>query len=288
VSVINRAGDIMTGVGGLMHEVKSDQEIFIRPIQVGVFSEFELVVRPTTSFNALDFFIESPNSLIQVALADSISNWTNETSTPSGNSFGFSGFGAIDESQTISPDQETVIAKITATGDSAKEFEIHLRDVSLGNETLTDQNITLDRATVENGTVTFTPEDDSIVWIDGILSYSRASRAINAQDALEAFRLALNQSTTSGSRSAEDYISADFDRNGSVSTNDALEILSYALRKPNYDAEWVFVDSEADLSRIGRRSSNYDTGKTLTEMNPTESAILIGILLGDVNDSFNY
>ena len=48
------------------------------------------------------------------------------------------------------------------------------------------------------------------------------------------------------------------------------------------------MDAEADLSRVGRRSSSYDTGKTLTEMNPAESAILIGILLGDVNDSFNY
>jgi hypothetical protein len=278
----------MTGVSALMHEVTSDKQIFIRPVQAGAFSEFELVVRPTTTVNALDFFIENSDSSIHVVLSDAISSWTSDTSTPSGNSFGFAGFGAIDESQTILPDQETVIARITAAGDSAKEFEIHLRDVSLGNEVLTDQSFTLDRATIENGSVTFTPEDDSSVWIDGFLSYSRASRAINAQDALEAFRLALNQSTTSGSRTAEDYISADFDRNGSVSTNDALEILSYALRRPNYDAEWVFVDAEADLSRVGRRSSSYDTGKTLTEMNPAESAILIGILLGDVNDSFNY
>jgi len=271
-----------------MHEVSADQQIFIRPVQLGASSDFELVLRPTTTINALNFFIEDSNSLGEVVLTTAISNWTNDVDTSTANVFGFVGFGAIDDSQAIMANEETVIARFTTSGDTHKAIEIALTDVSLGDQVLADRTITFDSALVDNSSITFTPEDNSIVWLDGLLSYSRTSRAINAQDALEAFRLALNQSTTSGSKTAQDYISADFDRNGSVSTNDALEILSYALRRPNYDAEWVFIDTEADLSRIGRRSSSYDTGKLLTDMDAAESAVLMGILLGDVNDSFNY
>ena len=288
MSFINRSGDSMSGVSGLMHEVSADQQIFIRPVQLGASSDFELVLRPTTTINALNFFIEDSNSLGEVVLTTAISNWTNDVDTSTANVFGFVGFGAIDDSQAIMANEETVIARFTTSGDTHKAIEIALTDVSLGDQVLADRTITFDSALVDNSSITFTPEDNSIVWLDGLLSYSRTSRAINAQDALEAFRLALNQSTTSGSKTAQDYISADFDRNGSVSTNDALEILSYALRRPNYDAEWVFIDTEADLSRIGRRSSSYDTGKLLTDMDAAESAVLMGILLGDVNDSFNY
>ena len=288
ISFINRSGDAMSGVSGLMHEVAADRQIFIRPTQLGDSSDFELVVRPTTTINALDFFVEDSNSLSEVVLTAAVSNWTHATDISTANVFGFSGFGAIDDSQAIMAGQETVVARFTSSGDSHKAVEMSLTDVVLGGQVLADRTITFDSALVDNSSITFTPEDNSIVWLDGLLSYSRTSRAINAQDALEAFRLALNQSTTSGSKSAADYVSADFDRNGSVSTNDALEILNYALRRPNFDAEWVFIDTEADLDGIGRRSSSYDTGKLLMGMDSAESAVLIGILLGDVNDSFNY
>jgi len=212
----------------------------------------------------------------------------NTTDTSTANVFGFSGFGAIDERQAIMAGQEAVVTRFTSSGDSHKAVEEPLTGVVSGDQVLADRTITFDSVLVDNSSITFTPEDNLIVWLDGLLSYSRTSRAINAQDALEVFRLALNQSTTSGSKSAADYISADFDRNGSVSTTDALEILNYALRRPNFDAEWIFVDTEADLDGIGRRSSSYDTGKLLMGMDSAESAVLIGMLLGDVNDSFNY
>ena len=178
--------------------------------------------------------------------------------------------------------QETVVTRFTPSEDSYNVVEESLTSVVSGDQVLADRTITFDNVLVDDSSIIFTPEDNLIVWLDGLPSYSRTSRAINAQDALEAFRLALNQSTTSGSKSA------DFDRNGPVSTTDALEILNSALRRPNFDAEWVFIDTEADLDGIGRRSSSYDTGKLLMGMDSAESAVLIGMLLGDVNDSFNY
>ena len=213
--------------------------------------------------------------------ADSIKDTT-------ANAFGFSGFGTIDERQAVMAGQETVVTRFTPSEDSYNVVEESLTSVVSGDQVLADRTITFDNVLVDDSSIIFTPEDNLIVWLDGLLSYSRTSRAINAQDALEAFRLALNQSTTSGSKSAADYISADFDRNGPVSTTDALEILNSALLRPNFDAEWVFIDTEADLDGIGRRSSSYDTGKLLMGMDSAESAVLIGMLLGDVNDSFNY
>ena len=131
--------------------------------------------------------------------------------------------------------------------------------------------------------------DDGIdLTIYGDLSYvnERPTKAITAQDALDALRLAVGLSTTAGSKDASAYIAADFNQNGRVSAQDALEILKYAVGLEGQDAEWKFFDSEGDYSGISRSNTNFDEGITAQNIATNLDMSMTGILLGDVNDTY--
>ena len=91
-----------------------------------------------------------------------------------------------------------------------------------------------------------------------------------------------------GSKTAFDFIAADFNQDGKVSSQDALAILKYAVGLPTTEqAEWVFVDSKGDYSDISRTNTNYDEGITMTDLASVKELSLTGILIGDVNDSYS-
>lgn len=94
--------------------------------------------------------------------------------------------------------------------------------------------------------------------------------------------------TQSGTSTAFDYIAADFNQDGKVSSQDALAILKYALGLPtNEKAVCFFVDSNGDYSDISRTNTNYDEGITITDLALATELSLTGILIGDVNDSYS-
>ena len=82
-------------------------------------------------------------------------------------------------------------------------------------------------------------------------------------------------------------ISADFNRDGRVSSQDALSILKYSVGlTTEHSAQWIFLGEDKDYSEISRLNTVYDEGVLLTELSADTSVDLIGILVGDVNDSF--
>ena len=94
--------------------------------------------------------------------------------------------------------------------------------------------------------------------------------------------------TQSGTSTAFDYIAADFNQDGKVSSQDALAILKYAVGLTTTEqAEWVFVDSDDDYANISRTNTNYDEGITITDLSSATNLSLTGILIGDVNDSYS-
>ena len=115
----------------------------------------------------------------------------------------------------------------------------------------------------------------------------RPNKAITAQDALDALRLAVGLATTSGSKDAFAYIAADFNQDGRVSAQDALEILKYSVGFRDLDAEWKFIDGIGDYSDIGRRNTVCDEGVNFDAMSSNLDVTLTGVLLGDVNDTYS-
>ena len=115
------------------------------------------------------------------------------------------------------------------------------------------------------------------------------TKAITPHDALEALRLSVGLDTTTGSKTAYNYMAADFNQNGKVTPHDALEILKYSVGLRDLDTDWKFIDSNGDYSDISRTNTVYDEGVSAQNITANLDMSMTGILLGDVNDTYtNY
>ncbi len=119
--------------------------------------------------------------------------------------------------------------------------------------------------------------------LDIVKSYSTASKEINALDALQVLRLSVGLDPTWGPASPENLIAADITQDGTINALDALAILQVAVGKPSaHNAEWVFLDADADLSGITRNNVDYETGVDIVVVDGVVSADMTSILLGNL------
>jgi hypothetical protein len=121
---------------------------------------------------------------------------------------------------------------------------------------------------------------------DMIHTNASPTKAITPQDALEALRLSVGLTTIGGSKTALDFMAADFNQNGKVTPQDALDILKYSVGLRELDTEWMFVDSAGDYSGITKGDVSFTEGVSIADMSSDASVGLTGILLGDVNDTY--
>ncbi len=110
--------------------------------------------------------------------------------------------------------------------------------------------------------------------------------SITSASALEALRLAVGLAPSWGQAEAQDFIAADFDGDGRVTAEDALDILRVSVGLTADNApRWVFIDSEADLSEISRVNTQLETGIALDPVGAATSDLgLTGILVGYVQE----
>ncbi|WP_170400738.1 beta-propeller fold lactonase family protein [Ruegeria arenilitoris] len=119
--------------------------------------------------------------------------------------------------------------------------------------------------------------------IEIIKSYSTRSQEINALDALQVLRMSVGLEPTWGTAQPENYIAADINRDGSVNAWDALDILRVSVGLPvENDAEWVFIDSNTDISGVSADATHYDPKISVVALNGDFSVQTTSILLGNV------
>ena len=104
------------------------------------------------------------------------------------------------------------------TGASLIDVAVVLDD---GSDLLVDKT--------ETGLSNFVITSGSDISLKGSLDYDFSSKNITSQDALDVLRLSVGMDTQSDSKRAFDYIAADFNKNGKVSSQDALAILKNAV-----------------------------------------------------------
>jgi hypothetical protein len=169
--------------------------------------------------------------------------------------------------------------------------------VSRGGGILSDVAITadisnssIDLTTTSSNTGTFAIEVDNGASVsllaDMIHTNASPTKAITPQDALEALRLSVGLTTIGGSKTALDFMAADFNQNGKVTPQDALDILKYSVGLRELDTEWMFIDSAGDYSGITKSSVSYTEGVSAAAMTADLDVAMMGILLGDVNDTY--
>ena len=165
----------------------------------------------------------------------------------------------------------------TITGASLIDVTIELDD---GSKLLVDKT--------ETGLSNFAITSGSYILLKGLIDYDVSSKSITSQDALDAIRLSVGMDTQNGSKTAVDYIEADFNKDGKASSQDALAILKNAVGLPTTEqAEWVLVESDSDYSDISRTNANYDDSIRIADLASAIELGLTGILIGDVNDSYS-
>ena len=161
------------------------------------------------------------------------------------------------------------------TGASLIDVTIELDD---GSKLLVDKT--------ETGLSNFAITSGSYILLKGLIDYDVSSKSITSQDALDAIRLSVGMDTQNGSKTAVDYIEADFNKDGKASSQDALAILKNAVGLSTTEqAEWVLVDS--DYSDISRTNANYDDSISIADLASAIELGLTSILIGDVNDSYS-
>jgi hypothetical protein len=182
---------------------------------------------------------------------------------------------------------ETVNVETNVAGRSAE----YLPDVRLSYEiqTLIEQEQIIEIPMEAAGRVAQAVPRGSKVTVTADKAIDEASKdAIGAFDALQALRLAVGLTKSDGTADWHDYIAADINRDGRVGADDALDILKVAVDLTDGSpADWVFVDGDADWSGINRRNTDYDEGIMLEEALVGTEINLIGILVGDVDGSYN-
>lgn len=119
--------------------------------------------------------------------------------------------------------------------------------------------------------------------LDIVKTYSTASSKITALDALQVLRISVGLDPTWGPATPENLIAADITQDGRVTALDALVILQTVVQLPTaYDAKWVFLDDDTDLSGITARNVRYDTGTDVTVMDNILTTDMTSILLGNL------
>jgi hypothetical protein len=195
--------------------------------------------------------------------------------------------GAVNGSLNLAAGSEVVLATFRASGD----ISLNVTDGMLGNAS--QANISASSTATVNdaeGKSVVHIENGSQLYVYADADFANVSptRAVTAQDALEALRLAVGMTTTGGAIDAFTFIAADFTQNGRVTSQDALEILRYAVgAQGQFQADWEFVNTNGNYSAVTRQNVVYDEGINIADISSDMTVNLTAILRGDVNDSMS-
>ncbi|WP_170327471.1 dockerin type I domain-containing protein [Ruegeria arenilitoris] len=127
------------------------------------------------------------------------------------------------------------------------------------------------------------PAGSQVGQIEIIKTYSTNSQEINALDALQVLRMSVGLEPTWGIAQPENFIAADINRDGLVNAWDALDILRASVGLPiENDAEWIFLDSNTDISGVTADATHYDPKISVVALNGDFSIEATSILLGNI------
>jgi hypothetical protein len=285
-TVTDRFGNALSDAVVSAYEVQVGNDLFLREVGTSdTSSVFELVARPTEAVSSIDFEFLDNAGLIDFQVSSALSSWSIQSNSNTPDTVNFAGFGAVDGSQDLVAGQEVVLA----TFETSIDPDFVIDGIFLNTTAQADISVGEIAAVSTNGNVTVHQvARGSDVYLDADKPIDDASdRAITANDALQALRLAVGLTKSDGKAEWHDYIAADINKDGQATANDALNILKFAVGLTDGpSADWVFVDGDADWSTIGRRNTSYEEGVWLEDVVADMSVNMTGILVGDVNGSY--
>lgn len=203
-------------------------------------------------------------------------------------------FPEVFNSKALWPDDVAMIKQVYAEIKDVESVDVFVEFRSLSGKLLPVANIELTHGqsvqekNIKNAeSISVSMPIGSRVTVKGNVEYRDATNDICLDDAIDALKIAVGLPTSKGAHEQFKYISSDFNRNGIVSPIDALSILKYSVDAHTaHQAEWVFIDSDADYSHLNKSNVNYTEGASLIVQSSDSYVNLTGILIGDVNLSY--
>ena len=251
--------------------VVTDVEFSADPV---VFGDYNSASAPNYNFGgfAMDGGLAADTPLISItgSTASGISELDFEVKNIDVNNTVYDSF---DKTLSLASEMSGVIS--TRAGTPIEGATIDLKSVS-------DQSTLEILLSGTDGTFSTMVSEDVTL---GITKSFENNRQITVRDALETLKLSLGKTKTDGTIEDLDFIAADFNLDGKVSVRDALEILKYSLKKGNYDAKWVFVESDMDTSTLSKGSVVYDDSISIELDSLVNPIDITAILVGDINGS---
>jgi hypothetical protein len=209
-------------------------------------------------------------------------------------------------SQTLQSGEQIEFTSVAINGSLTKSFDVLMKGQMIENM-ITFSATTITGASLEDvnlsGSHQYGEYAESFIasssTLDGYFDvttniivtkdamHALSDRSITSADALDALRMSVGLSPQDGLISNAQYISADFNRDGKVTSSDALQILKYAVGLDvQNEAEWVFINAQGELNSITRSSVEYDTVMSFDGATVIDSIYATGVLIGDVNGSY--
>ena len=203
-------------------------------------------------------------------------------------------FPEIFNSKSLWRDDVAMIKQLYAENNDVESIGISVELLTFSDKSLPAAKVELtDGITMQEHIVNdtepilFSVPTGSQVTVSVNVENHDAADNICFNDALDALKLAVGFSVAIDANAKFKYISADFNRDGIVSSEDALSILKFSLsEQTTHQAEWVFIDSYADYSHLNKTDVNYSEGAILDVQFSDNYVNLTGILIGDVNLSY--
>jgi hypothetical protein len=149
------------------------------------------------------------------------------------------------------------------------------------------------------------PSGDVTLTVERDMQADDGNRVVTSADVLAALKIAvgMNPNGSSGGEqnivSPYQFIAADVNKDGRVTSADALEILHMAVNMPNAaDQEWMFVAEDTDFWNedageganpfsINKYSVDWDSDGTDMTLTHPQEMNYVGVMLGDVNNSWS-
>lgn len=203
-------------------------------------------------------------------------------------------FPEVFNSKALWPDDVAMIKQLYAENNDVESIDISVELLTFSDKLLPAAKVELtDGITIQKHIV-----NDTEPILFSVLTGSQVTVKVNVEnhnaadnicldDALDALKLAVGLPASIHANEKFKYISADFNRDGFISSEDALSILKFSLNEQTArQAEWVFIDSYADYSHLNKSDVNYTEGASLIVQSSDSYVNLTGILIGDVNLSY--
>lgn len=153
------------------------------------------------------------------------------------------------------------------------------------------------QTTDANGAGSFTSVTETSLGVTATRSVPAAeavatNQALTLADAISGLRLVAGLEITAPNRTLSPYqaLAADYDGDGAVRLNDAIDLLRHVAGLPSPDPVWRFVN-EIDASIPSRANLTPGVLAATVSVNLAGAAVqvhagLVGILSGDIDGSF--